>query len=45
MQAQAAEFSGCAGNSAAFGEKSFKNSLFRFIYFRNRLLSGRAASV
>jgi hypothetical protein len=34
MQALAAELSGYAGNFTAFWGGEFKNSLFRFIYFK-----------
>jgi hypothetical protein len=32
-------------NSAALWTEEISNSLFRFMYFKHRLLNGRAASV
>ena len=41
MQAQAAEFSGYAGQSCCFWEEEFKNSLLGFIYLDHALKETR----
>src|SRR5271157_5612801 len=42
MQAVAAELTGYAGNSAAFCRREFRNSLFRFTYFKRALKQTRS---